>query len=93
MVNDLMGWDFNLGDEWRIHRRLFNQTFNLKAARRYETHELLASRTLLKHLLHTPEDFSSHFRQMAAELIISFTYGIELQPSNDPYIALAEEAI
>lgn len=30
---------------------------------------------------------------MAGELILSFTYGINVQPSSDPYVTLAEEAI
>jgi hypothetical protein len=30
---------------------------------------------------------------MAGEVIISVTYGIDVQPIDDPYVALAEEAI
>ncbi|KAJ7625701.1 cytochrome P450 [Roridomyces roridus] len=98
MLFDLMGWDFNIafmryGDEWRIHRRIFNQAFNLKASKKYEPHELLASRKLLKRLLDTPDEFLGLFRQMAGELIISFTYGIDVQPTNDPYVTLAHRAI
>ncbi|KAJ7495387.1 cytochrome P450 [Mycena latifolia] len=98
MVTELMGWDFNValmpyGDTWRINRRLFNQTFNTKAARQYRPLELTASRALLQRLVDRPDSFFDHFYQMAGEVIMAVTYGIRALPSNDPYITLAQEAV
>ncbi|KAF7358359.1 hypothetical protein MVEN_00885900 [Mycena venus] len=98
MVNELMGWHFNIGlmkygDEWRTHRRLLNGSFNNKAVRKYEPTELAGTRKLLARLLHSPENFMDHFRQMAGEIIMAVAYGIEVLPSDDPYIALAHEAV
>ncbi|KAJ7625703.1 cytochrome P450 [Roridomyces roridus] len=98
MVNGLMGWDFNAasmryGDEWRIHRRLFNQEFNVRASRKYESRELLGTRKLLQRLISHPDMFLTHFRQMMSEVILSSTYGIEALPSDDPYVELADEAM
>ncbi|KAJ7888363.1 cytochrome P450 [Mycena olivaceomarginata] len=95
MVTELMGWYFNIGtgDEWRTHRRLFNQSFNVKASRKYEPQELTGTHALLGRLLSTPEGFMDHFRQMAGEIIMSVTYGIDVLPSDDPYVTLAHKAV
>ncbi|KAJ6598178.1 cytochrome P450 [Mycena vulgaris] len=98
MVMDLMGWDFTIGlmrygEEWRTHRRLFNQTLHAKAVEKYQPQELSATRVLLQNLLRTPDEFSAHFRQMAGELIMSMAYGINVLPSDDPYVTLANTAM
>ncbi|KAJ7662334.1 cytochrome P450, partial [Mycena rosella] len=92
MVVDLMGWDFNIGDEWRASRRLVNHALNAKASRQFRPQELAASRALLPHLLHSPDQFVAHFRHMAAQVIMAITYGITVRPADDPYIILAEKA-
>ncbi|KAJ7821598.1 cytochrome P450, partial [Mycena olivaceomarginata] len=93
MVNDLMGWSFNLRDEWRIHRRLFNQQFNMVASSSFSGAQRTAAHSLLRRLLNNPAGFRDHLKQMAGEVIISVTYGINVQPADDPYVVLAEEAI
>ncbi|KAJ7215403.1 cytochrome P450 [Mycena pura] len=93
MVNDLMGWNFNLRDEWRIHRRLFNQQFNMVASSSFSRVQRTAAHSLLRRLLDNPAGFRDHLKQMAGEVIISVTYGIDVQPVDDPYVALAENAI
>ncbi|KAF7368861.1 hypothetical protein MVEN_00211600 [Mycena venus] len=77
----------------RTRRRLFNKAFNIQAARNYEPHEVVGSHMLLKRLLHTPENFLPHFRQMAGEVIMSVAYGIDVLPFDDPYITLARKAV
>ncbi|KAJ7489127.1 cytochrome P450 [Mycena latifolia] len=98
MVMDLMGWDYNIalmryGDEWRTHRRLFNQAFHAKASEKYQPQQLAVTLVLLKGLLETPDAFSSHFRHMAGALIISAAYGIDVLPSDDPYVTVAHKAL
>ncbi|KAJ7833295.1 cytochrome P450 [Mycena leptocephala] len=98
MVTELMGWYFNIammkyGEEWRTHRRLFKGAFNVKASRKYEPAELVATHVLLGRLLHAPEGFLDHFRQMAGEIIMAVAYGIDVLPSNDPYVTLAHKAV
>ncbi|KAK7018237.1 cytochrome P450 [Favolaschia claudopus] len=98
MVNELMGWHFNIGlmkygDEWRTHRRLLNETFNSQTVRKFEPAELAGAHTLLGRLLHSPNDFQDHLRQMAGEIIMAVAYGIDALPTKDPYIALAHEAV
>ncbi|KAJ7120745.1 cytochrome P450 [Mycena crocata] len=98
MVVDLMGWDFNFallkyGDEWRTHRRLFNQEFNAKSARKYEPQQLDAVRELLQRLSCDPVGFEAHFSHFTGELIMSVAYGIDVLPHNDPYVNLSHEAV
>ncbi|KAJ7347389.1 cytochrome P450 [Mycena albidolilacea] len=95
MVNGLMGWDSNValmkyGDTWRKNRRLLRQGFNPAI---YQPLELASTRTLLGRLLDSPDAFSAHFRQMAGEIIISMAYGIDVLPSEDPYVVLASKGV
>ncbi|KAJ7025140.1 cytochrome P450 [Mycena alexandri] len=96
MLCDLMGWDFNLlvmkyGPKWRTHRRLFDHAFNVKEAQKFRPINLAASRGLLRRLLQSPGDFRKHIQHMAAENIMSVSYGIDILPDHDPYIALAQK--
>ncbi|KAJ7762871.1 cytochrome P450 [Mycena olivaceomarginata] len=98
MLFELMGWDFNVammkyGNEWRAHRRLFNQGFTAKASLQYQPQQLTATHELLRRFLHAPDDFMGHFRQWASEIIMSIAYGIDVLPSEDPYVSLAYEAV
>ncbi|KAJ7142219.1 cytochrome P450 [Mycena epipterygia] len=100
MFMDLMEWTWDLpimpyGNAWspRAHRRLFNQEFNSRASRNFRPKELAATHGLLRRLVHTPEAFRDHIRRMAAEIVISVAYGIDVLPVNDPYIAVAQKAV
>lgn len=98
MVRELMGWDFLVGfmpygSDWRIHRRLFQQTLNSRAALRFRPQVLNASREVLRRLLDRPEDFMTHLRYMAARVIMSITYGIDTLPEGDPFVTAAEDAL
>ncbi|KAF8191993.1 cytochrome P450 [Mycena galopus ATCC 62051] len=90
MVNDLMGWDSNVGDTWRKNRRLLRKGFTPAI---YRPLGLAATRNFLGRLLDTPDAFCAHLRQMAGEIIMSMTYGIDILPSDDPYVALAERGV
>ncbi|KAJ7839988.1 cytochrome P450 [Mycena olivaceomarginata] len=93
MISDLMGWDFNIGDTWRAHRRLFNQGFTAHASLKYRAKQYKATTKLLCCILSEPDRFMDHFRQWAADIVMSIAYGIEILPSNDPYVKLAHEAV
>ncbi|KAJ6574328.1 cytochrome P450 [Mycena capillaripes] len=93
MLMELMGWDFNIGDEWRAHRRLFNQGFAPKESIKYQPKQLKATHELLRRVLEEPDDIMAHFRQWATEIIMSVAYGIDVLPSEDPYVSLACEAV
>jgi cytochrome P450 len=67
MINELMGWEFNIGlmpygDRWRAHRKMFHQSFQAGAVSTFHPQETEAARQLLLNLYHKPGDFISHFR-------------------------------
>ncbi|KAF8994703.1 cytochrome P450 [Cyathus striatus] len=98
MINELMGWDFDFCfmdyvSARRGHRKLMHQQFNATAVNDFRPQEVKAVRGLIKRLLGGTEDLMNESRQMSGELILSITYGINVQPSNDPYIKLAEAGV
>ncbi|KAK0199540.1 cytochrome P450 [Desarmillaria ectypa] len=105
MMRELMGWDFLVGfmpygNDWRVHRRLFQQTLNAKAASHFRPQVLDATREVLRRLLDRPEEFMTHLRynsralnSMAARVVMSITYGIDTLPEGDPFVAAAEDAL
>ncbi|KAK6988169.1 cytochrome P450 [Favolaschia claudopus] len=107
MLNELMGWDWNIASKRKLkltpfthyciarrtQRRLLQETLNSKKIQQYEEVELAGARKLLERLLHSPERWEEHVRHMAGELIMAVTYGIQVLPSQDPYIATAHEAV
>ncbi|KAG6908818.1 hypothetical protein DXG01_003171 [Tephrocybe rancida] len=98
MINELMGWGFNVGfmaygEYWRHHRRLLHHEFHSSAAMRFQPHEIRASHGLIRRLLESPDDLIGNLRQMAGETIMAIAYGLKVQPKNDPYIATAAQGV
>ncbi|KAJ7484805.1 cytochrome P450, partial [Mycena galericulata] len=77
----------------RTHRRLLKQEFTPQGMVKYRSNQLVAAHGVLRGFLSAPESFMDHLRRSAAETILSAMYGIDLQPSDDTYIALACEAL
>ncbi|KAG7089201.1 hypothetical protein E1B28_010903 [Marasmius oreades] len=99
MVNELMGWDrdfifMTYGEDWKAHRRLFQQEFlHGQVNAEHHPHELKANRTLLLNLLDDPKDFREHLRLMSGSLLISVTYGIDVKDKNDRHLQNAENGL
>ncbi|KAF7368174.1 Cytochrome P450 [Mycena venus] len=98
MLVELMGWDFafpfiDYGDEWRSHRKLFHQAFNLSAAKQFHPQETAAVHEVLRRFLQNPHDIMGNFRHMTGALIMDIAYGIKVLPSDDPYIQMVEKAM
>ncbi|KAJ7893769.1 cytochrome P450 [Mycena leptocephala] len=55
--------------------------------------KLVATHEFLRRTLQNPDHVLDHARHMAGRLIISVTYGIDVLPSEDPYIALVGAAV
>ncbi|KDQ57129.1 hypothetical protein JAAARDRAFT_131349 [Jaapia argillacea MUCL 33604] len=94
---DLLGWDFNIalmryGEKWRRNRRLVHQKFRYEASLRYRPIVLEKVREGLRNVLDKPEDFNLHLRHIAASIIMSVTYGYEVNPKEDRFVTIAEEA-
>ncbi|KAJ6603388.1 cytochrome P450 [Mycena vulgaris] len=95
MVNELMSWEAALST-WRrrrLHRRLLHDTLNGVAVQKFRRPIRDSARWLLQRLAQDPDPLLSHLRHMAGKIIISVAYGIQVTDHDDPYVALAEEAV
>ncbi|KAF9045251.1 cytochrome P450 [Panaeolus papilionaceus] len=92
-----MGWGWLIsalpyGDPWRERRRLFTKFFNQHNADFYRPRQAEFTRKMLLKLLDRPADFLDIARETIGGIALSLAYGLQIQPSNDPYIELAEKA-
>ncbi|KAF7346415.1 putative cytochrome P450 [Mycena sanguinolenta] len=95
---ELLGWDFNvalmpLGDRWREHRRMFQEHFRRDRVRNYHPIQMKKVHQLLRGLLSSPQDFGEHLKTMTAAIIMATVYGYEVQPTNDRFVDLADNAM
>ncbi|KAJ7708873.1 cytochrome P450 [Mycena rosella] len=99
MVNELMGWEFSLGfmkygRRWRAERKIFNTAFSVGASSQFQPMELASTHGMLRRILKSPDScMLEQIDQMTGGLIMSIAYGIDVLPTNDPYIKLARESM
>ncbi|KAF8661214.1 hypothetical protein AX16_001494 [Volvariella volvacea WC 439] len=70
-----------------------SQSFRPSVVAKFQPHIRKSTHTLLQNLAMRPNNFEYYIRHMAAELILLITYGIQVQPENDPLVQLAERAL
>ncbi|KAF9446023.1 cytochrome P450 [Macrolepiota fuliginosa MF-IS2] len=98
-LNEMMGMScifavMPYGEEWRECRRTFVQHFPPSNRHIHQPKELQLIRTrLLPQLLQSPDKFMGHIRHVIGGILISLAYGMDTQPTEDPWIELAEEAM
>ncbi|KAF7374549.1 O-methylsterigmatocystin oxidoreductase [Mycena sanguinolenta] len=95
---ELMDWDFAFvmlpaGDKWRDHRKMFHQHFRPDVSRDYHPIQMKKVHLLLQELLSSPQEFREHLKTLAAAIIMATVYGYEVQPTNDHFVGLAEDAV
>ncbi|KAH7884392.1 cytochrome P450 [Phlebopus sp. FC_14] len=93
-----VGSEFNsaqlqYGETWRLHRRIFHQSFRAEAARDYLPNQLRKARQLLMGVYKTPDKYQRHIELFASSVIMSVVYDYETAPVNDPLVLAAEKAI
>ncbi|KAF5354109.1 hypothetical protein D9756_007313 [Leucocoprinus leucothites] len=95
---DLMGYDYNVGlfpygPWWRYHRRIFHDFLHPNIVGSHEPTQTAASRTLLRNILRSPEDFLDLIRLSFASTIMRIVYGVDVKDIHDPYIKNVEKAM
>ncbi|KAG1808629.1 cytochrome P450 [Suillus subaureus] len=80
-------------DEWRMHRRIFHQSFRPEAVKDYLPIQLRKARQLLQGIIEAPERYQDHIDLFASSVIMSAVYDYEAKPHNDPLLLAAEKAI
>ncbi|EIW86004.1 cytochrome P450 [Coniophora puteana RWD-64-598 SS2] len=79
-------------DEWRLHRRLYAQSFRQDVVPRYRPLQQQMSIKLLQALLRTPEDFEEHIEMYSASVILSAVYGYDVSSKHDPLFSIVQHA-
>ncbi|KAF8482343.1 cytochrome P450, partial [Gautieria morchelliformis] len=98
MMSDLyIGFDWafgamRYGDKWWRHSKMFYQNFHLAAVTAYTSIQEKWTKELLYRLHKSPDNFLQHIRHLAGATIMEIIYSIDVLPSGDPYIHLAEQA-
>ncbi|KAJ6585037.1 cytochrome P450 [Mycena capillaripes] len=98
-IIELMGWDFTMalmpsGERWRQHRRMFQKYFRRDISRNYRPIQMKKVQSLLQGLLATPEDFRELLKtRVTAAVIMSTIYGYDVEPSNDRFVTISENAV
>ncbi|KAG0700269.1 cytochrome P450 [Suillus ampliporus] len=85
--------DLRYSDEWRLHRRIFHQSFRPEAAKDYLPTQLRKAHQLLQGIIETPEHYQRHIELFASSVIMSAVYDYEAKPNDDPLLLIAEKAI
>ncbi|KIJ13396.1 hypothetical protein PAXINDRAFT_170472 [Paxillus involutus ATCC 200175] len=93
-----VGSEFNsamlqYGEEWRLHRRIFHQSFRAEAARNYLPNQTRKARQLLMGIYESPDRYQRHVELFASSVIMSVVYDYETAPHDDPLVLAAERAI
>ncbi|KAE9385793.1 cytochrome P450 [Gymnopus androsaceus JB14] len=98
MLCDLVGWSGDLllmpyGNEWKSHRKLFQQEFHASNSSLYLPHEKKALRAFLKSLLDAPEEWREHTQHLLVANILGVAYGLHVQSRNDPDVKAAKKMV
>ncbi|KAF8121767.1 cytochrome P450 [Boletus edulis] len=97
-VHKDVGSEFNsallrYGEKWRLHRRLFHQSFRADAAQDYLPTQLRKARQLLIGIYNSPDRYQRQIELYASGVIMSAVYDYETIPNDDPLVLAAERAI
>ncbi|KAJ7133369.1 cytochrome P450 [Mycena epipterygia] len=63
-------------------RKAANKYLHVEPVKKYRELQLNSARTCLRDLLHAPDDFVQHFREMSGRTILEIAYGIQPQPED-----------
>ncbi|KIJ19369.1 hypothetical protein PAXINDRAFT_7852 [Paxillus involutus ATCC 200175] len=80
---DLFGMEWaaaleNYGPRFRQHRRFYHQNFRASAAVSYRPRQLQVAYEMLTHILDDPTHYAEHFETFAATIVMSVTYGYDV---------------
>ncbi|KAG2140256.1 cytochrome P450 [Suillus bovinus] len=92
------GWSVNFaftgyGDEWRLCRRLFHQTFRPNSALKFRPMQLKQAREMIVSLIDDPQHYRSHFATFSVSVAMSVTYGYQTGLRDDPLVQLVDDAL
>lgn len=94
------------GTTWRLHRKMYNASLNKETACQWKPLAISKARQLVGNFFDMPEDFAKHCKtyvlyrfvrlyrltmcSFAAATIMAATYGYNVAPKDDPFVAKVE---
>ncbi|KAG1864134.1 cytochrome P450 [Suillus subalutaceus] len=80
--------DFNMGfmpygNRWRLHRRIFHQSFHQAATPAHHDVQLRSAHKMLFNLLQDPSNYPSHFQMFTLTFMLSIIYDCEAKAKDD----------
>ncbi|KAH9901131.1 cytochrome P450 [Cubamyces lactineus] len=98
MLGELCGFGNGLafvpyGSFWKDSRKMARQEFHAAPVKRFRPTEVKSTRRFLLDLHQRPEKLMDNLRHLAGATIMAIGYDIEVQPQDDPYVQIAEEAV
>ncbi|KAG0702607.1 cytochrome P450 [Suillus ampliporus] len=92
------GWSINFGltgygDEWRLCRRLFHQSFNPDSALKFRPMQMRRAREMIVNLIDDPQHYHTHFATFSSSVAMSVVYDYQPSARDDPLIRVVEHAL
>ncbi|KAG0697624.1 cytochrome P450 [Suillus ampliporus] len=81
------------GDEWRLSRRLFHQTFRPDSAAQFRPMQIKRAREMIVNLIDEPQGYYTHFATFSSSVAMSVVYDYNPTARGDPLIEVAEKAL
>ncbi|KAI0371752.1 cytochrome P450 [Pilatotrama ljubarskyi] len=98
MLGELCGFGTGMafvpyGNFWKESRKMARQEFHSTPVKRFRPVEVKSTYRFLRSLQQNPDDLMDNLRHLAGATIMSIGYDIEVQPRDDPFVQIAEDAV
>lgn len=92
-----MGWGITLtflrwGPQFKLHRKMLQQSFTPTACKTYRTIQLDEARRACRQILTQPNDWEILARKFSSGIVMRIGFGVEIEDKDDPYIQMAIDA-
>ncbi|KAG2136656.1 cytochrome P450 [Suillus clintonianus] len=81
------------GDEWRLCRRLFHQTFRPDSALKFRPMQMRRAREMIVNLIDDSQHYHTHFVTFSSSVAMSVVYDYQPSARDDPLIRIMEKAV
>ncbi|OAX31108.1 cytochrome P450, partial [Rhizopogon vinicolor AM-OR11-026] len=92
------GWSYNMGfarygDEWRLSRRIWHQTFRADSALKFRPMQIRRAHEMIVNLMDDPRHYYAHAATFSSSVMMSAVYDYETSARDDPLVLLVVHAI
>ncbi|KAG2120520.1 cytochrome P450 [Suillus discolor] len=81
------------GDEWRLCRRLFHQTFRSESAVKFLPIQIRRAHEMVNNLVNDPQHYHDHFATFSLSVVMSTVYGHDASARDDPLVQNVVKAL